>query len=75
MKQVTGKNWVGGGSSDISGVGAAEPGVWVCARGCGFVHWRQDRALEEKVPLAEMGRPVGVTVCPGKQAPAGSRDF
>ena len=66
---------MGGGSSGISGVGAAEPGVWVCARGCGFVNRRQDRVLGKKVPLAEMGRPVGVTACPGKQAPAGSRDF
>lgn len=66
---------MGGGGSGISGIGAAEPGVWVCARGCGFVHWRQETALEEKVPLAEMGRPVGVTACPGNQALAGSRDF
>lgn len=66
---------MGGGGSGISGIGAAEPGVWVCARGCGFVHRRQERALEEKVPLAEMGRPVGVTVCPGNQALARSRDF
>ena len=43
-----------GGSDDISGLGAgaAEPGGW------GFVHLRQQRALDERTPLAEMGRPA-----------------
>lgn len=46
--------WGGGSSDDISGLGAeaAEPGV------CGLVHLRQQRAVDEKTPLAEMGRPV-----------------